>query len=155
MKEVFKERLDNRIEVFILFGCLTFMWLLSDNPWISIIVGLIIYLWFGAKYYYLEFDDHQVKVVYPLMKKKNISYSVDEIEAVYHLILYNTKRRSDLIRVNTNSKEYKISIEREPEDFRKVNTLIHHEKWGVKLKTKGDATNIKEIIKRREEGWTK
>ena len=155
MKEVFKEQLSNRIELFILFGCFAFIWLLSDFPWVSLIVLIVIYFWFGAKFYYLVFDDKQLKVIYPLRKMKNVTYPINEVETVYHLILYQRPRRSDLIRVNTVSKEYKVSIEREPEDFRKINTLINHENWGPLVKTKGDATDIKEIIKSREEGWVK
>lgn len=155
MKEIFKEPFENRIEVLILFSCFILIWLFSDYPWISLIVGLIIYFWFGSKYYYLQFDDKQVRVIYPLVKWKNITYPMDEIEAVYHLILYQRPRRSDLIRINTSSKEYKVAIEREPEDFRKINELIHHEKWGQLVRTKGDASNIEDIIKLREEGWVK
>jgi len=153
MKEVFKERIDNRIETYILLCSFTFLFLLSDYPWASIVVGLVIYFWFGPKHYYFIFTDSRVEVVYPLMPKKNITIELDEIEAIYHLILYKWKRRDDRFRINTNTKEYFVRIDRDTEDFRKINVLIHHENWGPLVKTKGDATNIEEIIKQREEGW--
>ena len=158
MKEVFKERIDNRIEVFILFGCLTFMWLLSDYPWISIIVGIVIYFWFRSRYYYFVFTETELEIIYPLIPKRSIKIDFKDVDELYHMILYSgvfARRRSDLIRVVTGMKTYQVAIQREPEDFRKINELIHSSNWSNKLKTKGDATNIKEIIKRREEGWIK
>jgi hypothetical protein len=158
MKEVFKERLDNRIEVFILFGCLTFMWLLSDYPWISIIVGLFIYFRFGTRYYYFVFTESELEIIYPLIPKRSLKMDFKDVDELYHIILYSgtfARRRSDLIRVVVASKKYQVAIQREPEDFRKINELIHSSNWRNKLKTKGDEAHIKEIIKRREEGWIK
>ena len=158
MKETFKEPLEIRISMLILFGCLTLMWLLSDYPWISIIVGTLIYLSVGSKYYHLTFTDTGIQVVYPLIKRKSFTIPISEVEAVYHLILHPHAFRKwnlDRIRVNTNDKEYKISMERDSEDFRKINELIHHKNWGPLVRTKGDADNMEDVIKDREEGWLK
>lgn len=158
MKEVFKERLDNRIEVFLLFFCFTFIWLLSDYPWISIIVAFIIYLSFGAKYYYFVFTDAGLDVIYPLKPKRSFKVKSTDVDQLFHMIQHSgafARRRSDLIKVIIGERNYQVAIQREPEDFRKINELIHNDCWGHKIKTKGDATNIKEIIKRREEGWIK
>lgn len=153
MKEVFKESGRIRINVFLVLILFTFMWLLSDFPWVSIIVGGLVYYWFGSKHFHLVFYDNSLEVVYPFMKWKNVTYSVDEVEAVYHLILNFWPSQGDLLRVNTRKREYKISIDREPEDFRKINMLIHHENWTSLVKTKGDASTVDQIIKLREEGW--
>lgn len=158
MKETFKEPLETRISMLILFGCLTLMWLFSDYPWISIIVGTLIYFSVGSKHYYLTFTDTGVEVIYPLIKSKSFTIPISEVEAVYHLILHRHSFRKgyfDLIRVNTHDKEYKISIERDSEDFRKINELIHHKNWGPLVRTKGDASNIKDVVKDREQGWEK
>ena len=155
MKETFKEPLENRVELIILFCILIFMWLFSNLPWMSLIVAGIIYTWFGSKYYYLTIHDDYIEIIYPLMRWKDQQLSIHEVENIYHLILYQKKRRTDLIRVNTESKEFKVSIDREPEDFRKINELIHHVNWGPYVRTKGDDNNIKDVIKRREEGWMK
>lgn len=81
-----------------------------------------------------------------------------DVDEVNHMILYLgafSRRKSDLVRVIAATETYQVPIQREPEDFRKINELIHSNNWSNKLKTKGDATNIKEIIRRREEGWIK
>ena len=158
MKEVFKERLDNRIEVFILFGCLTFIWFLSDYPWISLIIGLIIYFWFRTRYYYFVFTESELKIIYPLIPKQSVKINFKEVSEIHHMINNSggfARRRSDLLRVISTTTTYQVAIQREPEDFRKINELIHCSNWRNKLKTNGDASNIQEIITRRESGWIK
>lgn len=155
MKETFKDPLENRIAMFILFGSLTFMWLFSSYPWISIIAGTLLYFSFGSKYYYLTFTDTGIEVIYPLIQRKSFTIPISEVEAVYHLILIPRGWGNDLIRVNTDTKEYKVSLERDSEDFRKINELIHHQNWGPLVKTKGNAHNLENVIKEREEGWKK
>lgn len=153
MKEVFKEPMDNRIEIILLFFCFTFVWLLSDYPSISIVVGLIIYLSFGAKYYYFVFTEANLDVIYPFKPKRSFKVNIDDVDQLHHIIQYSgsfASRRSDLIQVRIKGRNYQIALQREPEDFRKINQLIRNDYWRNKIKTKGDATNIKEIIQRRD-----
>ena len=158
MKEVFKERLDNSIEFFILFSFLTFMWLLSDFPWVTIIVGVTFFLYFRTKIYYFVFTDSNLEIVYPFMPSKTFKVNCEDVETIHHMILYTgafAYRRSDLIQVKIRTNIYKVAIQREPEAFRKINELIHNNSWSQKVKTKGDETNIQEVIKQRDDGWIK
>lgn len=156
MRVVFRERLDMRIQVFILFFCLTFIWLLSDFPWLTIPVGVFIYLVFGYKYYNIIFTDKYVEIKYPLLPFRSFKLSPDEIEVVSHVLVFQGalgRYKHDLVQIQTNNRKFQVSIYRDVDDFWKLNRIIHCDTWQNKFKTKGDAQDKYDIIKKRENEW--